>query len=116
MFRSIPSKLTQKIRFLSLAILSGGLLLAGCAALTSASTTNNSKSRGASAPPSIATPPASVDVTVGQTATFSVIAAGTAPLSYQWQRNGANIAGATLTSYTTPSTTSADNGSTFKVL
>jgi hypothetical protein len=67
-------------------------------------------------PPSITTQPVSQTVTLGQTATFSVVAAGTAPLSYQWQKNGSNIAGATSASYKTPSTTSADNGSTFKVL
>jgi len=38
----------------------------------------------------------------GQTASFSVAATGTAPLSYQWQKNGANIAGATSAGYTTP--------------
>jgi hypothetical protein len=43
------------------------------------------------------------------------VASGTAPLSYQWQKNGANISGATSASYTTPATTSADNGSTFQV-
>jgi len=32
----------------------------------------------------------------GQTATFSVTASGTAPLSYQWQKNGADINGAYL--------------------
>src|SRR5580704_15034399 len=116
MFRSIPSKLTQKIRFLLLAILSGSLLLAGCAALTSASTTNNSKSRGASAPPSITTPPVSVDVTVGQTATFSVTAAGTAPLSYQWQKNATAISGATSSTYTTPPTTASDDRTFFTVV
>ena len=46
-------------------------------------------------------------VTAGQTATFSVVAGGTAPLSYQWQKNGANISGATLPSYTTPVTDGA---------
>jgi hypothetical protein len=52
---------------------------------------------------------------VGQTATFSVIGTGTAPLSYQWQTNGTAITGATASSYTTAATTLADNGSTFKV-
>jgi invasion protein IalB len=66
--------------------------------------------------PTITTPPANQTVTAGQTATFTVVAAGTAPLSYQWQKNGANIAGATLSSYTTPVTTSADSGSTFDVV
>jgi O-glycosyl hydrolase len=66
--------------------------------------------------PSITTQPASVTVTAGQTATFSVVAGGTAPLSYQWQKNGAAISGGTSSSYTTPATTSADNGSTFTVV
>src|ERR1700674_3822717 len=66
--------------------------------------------------PTITTPPANQTVTAGQTATFTVVAAGTAPLSYQWQKNGANIAGATLASYTTPATTTSDSGSTFAVV
>ncbi|HTA58682.1 MAG TPA: Ig-like domain-containing protein [Candidatus Baltobacteraceae bacterium] len=49
-------------------------------------------------------------------ATFSVTAAGTAPLSYQWQKNKANISGATAASYTTPATTSGDNGAKFDVV
>ncbi|HET6331400.1 MAG TPA: PKD domain-containing protein, partial [Holophagaceae bacterium] len=63
--------------------------------------------------PSITTQPASTTVNAGATATFSVGASGTAPLSYQWQKNGANIGGATSASYTTPATTSTDNGATF---
>ncbi|OLC92785.1 MAG: hypothetical protein AUH86_18395 [Acidobacteria bacterium 13_1_40CM_4_58_4] len=55
-------------------------------------------------------------MTAGQTATFTVVATGTAPLSYQWQKNGGNIAGATAASYTTPATTTADSGSTFRVM
>jgi len=66
--------------------------------------------------PSITTPPASQTVTAGQTAFFSVAATGTAPLSYQWQKNGANLTGATSASYTTPATTTLDSGSTFRVL
>jgi hypothetical protein len=60
--------------------------------------------------PAITTQPVSQTVTVGQTATFSVAATGTAPLNYQWQKNSANISGATAASYTTPATTLADNG------
>jgi hypothetical protein len=44
-----------------------------------------------------------------------VTATGTAPLSYQWQKNGVAISGATLPSYTTPATTSSDNGAQFTV-
>src|SRR5215472_8383008 len=66
--------------------------------------------------PTITTQPTNQTVTAGQAATFSVVASGTAPLSYQWQKNGANIAGATSASYTTPATTTVDSGSTFKVV
>ena len=66
--------------------------------------------------PTITTQPANQTVTAGQTATFTVVAAGTAPLSYQWQKNGVNIAGATSASYTTPATTTSDSGSTFAVV
>jgi hypothetical protein len=55
-------------------------------------------------------------VTVGQTATFSVTATGTAPLSYQWQKNNGDISGATAASYTTPATVSGDNGAKFDVI
>jgi len=65
--------------------------------------------------PSITAQPASQSIAVGHTATFKVVATGSAPLSYQWMKRGANIAGATSASYTTSAATSADNGSTFQV-
>jgi hypothetical protein len=71
-------------------------------------------------PPSIATQPGNQTVTVGQTATFSVVATGTAPLSYQWQQNTGTgfvaISGATSSSYTTPPTSNSNNGNTFNVI
>jgi len=70
----------------------------------------------ASVAPSITTQPASQTVTAGQTASFSVAASGTAPLSYQWNRNGTAVSGATSSSYTTPATTSSDNGAQFAVV
>ncbi len=66
--------------------------------------------------PSITTQPASQTVTAGQMATFSVVAGGGAPLSYQWKKNGATISGATSASYTTPATILADSGSQFAVV
>src|SRR5271163_1064721 len=66
--------------------------------------------------PAISSPPANDTVTVGQTATFSVTATGTAPLTYQWQKGGVNISGATSSSYTTPATTLADNATKFDVV
>ena len=65
--------------------------------------------------PAIATQPASTTVVAGQTASFAVTATGTTPLSYQWVRAGADIAGATSSSYTTAATTLADNGASFTV-
>jgi hypothetical protein len=55
-------------------------------------------------------------VTARQTATFSVTASGTAPLSYQWQKNGAAISGGTSASYTTPAEIASDNGAQFTVV
>lgn len=66
--------------------------------------------------PYINTQPANQTVTAGQTATFNVTASGTSPLSYQWQKNGADITGATSASYTTPATTTADSGEQFRVV
>ena len=63
--------------------------------------------------PTITTQPDDQSVTEGQSATFSVTATGTAPLSYQWQKDGADISGATAASYTTPATTLADDGAQF---
>ena len=85
---------------------------AGSATSSAATLTVNSAPVG----PSITAQPVSQTVTVGQTATFSVIAAGTAPLSYQWQKNNGNISGATSASYTTPPTVSGDNDATFRVV
>ncbi len=65
--------------------------------------------------PSIQTQPSNATVIAGQTATFSVAATGTA-LTYQWFRNGVNIAGATGASNTTPATTVTDSGSTYYVV
>jgi hypothetical protein len=67
-------------------------------------------------PPSITAQPVSQTVIVGQTATFSVVATGTAPLSYQWTKNGTSISAAASNSYTTPPTTIFDRGELFTVL
>jgi len=66
--------------------------------------------------PTIAAQPANQAVFAGQTATFSVTVAGTAPLSYQWQKGTTAIAGATSASYTTPATTTSENGTQYRVV
>ena len=103
--------LTEHKQLLAGAGFFAALVLAawGCAG------TVNQSSTGATAP-AITTQPANQSVIVGQTATFSVSATGTAPLVYQWQKNSANIGGATSSSYTTPVTVSGDNGSAFRVM
>jgi hypothetical protein len=82
---------------------------------TSGSVTSNAATLTVNGPPAITAQPASRTVTVGQTATFSVTAAGTGTLTYQWNKGGAAISGATGTSYTTAATASADNGTQFTV-
>jgi hypothetical protein len=56
--------------------------------------------------------PLSQTVPIGETATFTVTATGTAPLSYQWSEDGVEIAGATSASYTTPAIALDESGST----
>jgi hypothetical protein len=70
----------------------------------------------APAAPQITTQPANQTVSVGQTATFHVVATGSAPLQYQWQKGGSAIAGATGSSYTAPAAVIGDNGSSFTVV
>ena len=65
--------------------------------------------------PRIATQPVNTLTYALQTATFRVLATGGA-LSYQWQKNGADIAGATSTVYSTPNVTMADNGAQYRVM
>jgi len=66
--------------------------------------------------PSITSPPSNQSVSLGQSATFTVSASGTAPLNYQWQKNQANINGATSSSYTTTPTVLGDDGSKFRCI
>jgi hypothetical protein len=66
--------------------------------------------------PSITGQPQDQAVTVGESASFAVTATGTAPLLYQWQENGTNIAGANASSYSTAATVAGDTGSTFQVI
>jgi len=54
-------------------------------------------------------------VVEGASATFTATAIGTEPITYQWNKNGVAISGATSAGYTTPPTASTDNGETFTV-
>jgi hypothetical protein len=66
--------------------------------------------------PTISTPPAALAVTEGQSASFSVVAGGSAPLVYEWRRNGSSIAGASAASYTLAAATLADDAAAFSVV
>jgi hypothetical protein len=66
--------------------------------------------------PMVTTNPSDIAVVAGNTAGFTVVASGTAPLSYQWQKSGTAISGATAATYTTPATATSDNGATFAVV
>lgn len=68
-----------------------------------------------SSAPVITVQPQSQTVLVGANATFSVVASGTAPLTYQWSLNGANIVGATTSSYTTNAVVIGANGISYTV-
>ena len=60
--------------------------------------------------PTLAAQPAGSTVTEGNSVEFSVTAVGTGPLSYQWKKGGADIAGATEAVYRIASATKADAG------
>jgi immunoglobulin I-set domain protein len=85
------------------------ILFAGCGSYSASG-------NGGPIAPYITTQPVNQTAKAGQTATFSVVASGTSPLSYQWQKNGSSISGAASANYTTPATTTADSGEQFRVV
>jgi len=61
--------------------------------------------------PAFTTQPASQSVTVGAAVTFTAAATGSPAPTFQWQKDGTNIAGATSTSYSIASASAGDAGS-----
>ena len=59
----------------------------------------------------VVTPPKNAARFVGQPVTFSVTAAGVAPLAYQWFKGASPLAGETNTTFTIPSVSLADGAS-----
>jgi hypothetical protein len=64
----------------------------------------------ATAAPAITTQPSSQTVAPGSTASFTVAASGNPTPTYQWQKGGANIAGATSATYSIASVVAGDAG------
>ena len=106
--------LMRELRFIGLGwVVMLGLMFSGCGGGSSPS---GGGGGGGAVAPTIQAQPSNQTVTAGQTATFTVTANGTAPLSYQWQKGSTAITGATSTSYTTPTTSTTDSGSQFSVV
>jgi hypothetical protein len=95
--------------------LAASILLAACGG-GSKGAAETAPTPPSSSVPAITIQPSDQNVSVGQPATFTVTATGTAPLSYQWQRNASPIAGATTSSYMTAATALSDSGSGFAVV
>ncbi|MBZ4417601.1 PQQ-dependent sugar dehydrogenase [Myxococcus sp. RHST-1-4] len=65
--------------------------------------------------PTLLRQPESQLILAGQPVTFSVEAGGATPLTYQWQRDGMDLAGRTSTSLSLPAVTLSDSGARFRV-
>ncbi len=70
---------------------------------------------GTSTPPGIITQPQDQTVTAGKNVSFSIVAAGTEPLSYQWKSNSVMVADETNDTFTIFNVTTNLNGSTYSV-
>jgi hypothetical protein len=66
---------------------------------------------GVTSPPAFTIQPVNQTVTAGTAATFTVAVSGSPTPTIQWQKGGANIAGAIGTSYSIASATASDAGS-----
>ena len=98
-------------RFLTLLFsLASAALIAGCGG------EDNPAGPPSTDPPVIVTQPAATTVVAGASAAFTVVASGAPTLHYQWQRNGADVAGASASSYVLANAAMADNGAAYAVV
>jgi len=77
---------------------------------TAGSATSTAATLTVTGPLSIATQPVNQTVNVGSAATFTVAASGTAPVNYQWTKDGTAISGATGANYSINSAQLSDGG------
>jgi hypothetical protein len=105
----MSQKFEWKTKLLIGLLLAPGIFLGGCG-----SSSNGGGNPGGPVGPTITSQPMSVNVNVGQPASFSVTATGTAPLTFAWTSNGAAV-GTNLNTYSIAQTTSAENGAQIQV-
>lgn len=98
----------MRVRFLCAAMLAVATLFSACGGDSSDSSTGTSST---STAPAITTQPTSLSVAAGASASFTVVASGTATLAYQWRKDSTAISGATSATYTIATVASSDAGS-----
>lgn len=110
----MPRTVQNSLRIVTPVLLS--LLLTACGGGGDGGGNQNPPPPPAATAPSIVTQPQNRSVTEGDATSFSVNASGTAPLQYQWRRNGINIAAATSAALNLPSVALNENGDSFTVV
>jgi hypothetical protein len=104
------------LRSLACAFTAIGLVACGGGGSGSADSSAGGGGGAAATVASISAQPTGTSVAAGQGASFSVVASGTAPFTYQWRRDGADLPGATAATYTLAVVSAADNGAAFSVV
>ena len=112
---NLSARCIRRLAFLTCAFVST-LVLVACGSGGGGSSSGGGGGGAALVAPTIASQPASQTVRDGQSASFTVAASGSAPFTYQWQRGGVAIAGATSATYTIAATQLSDNGAVFSVV
>ncbi|MFM2294743.1 MAG: hypothetical protein RLZZ350_1156, partial [Verrucomicrobiota bacterium] len=87
-----------------------------CVASNFAGTATSSNAALVVIDPYISVQPVSTGVVAGATATFSVTAVGTAPMTYQWKFSGTNVTGGTNATLTIPNCSTNFNGRVYSVV